>query len=146
MDPAAVGRTYAGGPYEVGRDAVRTFAAAVGEHDPRCHDVGAARAAGHADLVAPPTFAFALTMRVGERILHDPGLGLVYQRAVHGEQSFQYRRPILAGDAVTVVGTIAGVAVQGRNEVLTTEYLLSGADGAEILRTREVIITRGTAG
>ena len=43
--------------YAVGREKVREFARAVGEADPRFHDVEAARAAGFADVVAPPMFA-----------------------------------------------------------------------------------------
>ena len=52
------GRTYPPtAPYAVGREKVREFAAAVGAEHPVHHDVEAARAAGYADVVAPPTFA-----------------------------------------------------------------------------------------
>jgi acyl dehydratase len=145
MDPSFIGRTVVGGPFEVGRDAVRAFATAIGEDDPRCHDVAAARAAGQPDLLAPPTFAFALTMRVTGPLMADPALGLQYDRAVHGEQTFAYRRPLVAGDEVHVSCTVQDIAVRGSNEVLTAQCTLTGADGLEILRTTEVFVTRGTA-
>lgn len=145
MDGSFIGRTVVGGPFEVGRDAVRTFATAIGEQDRRCHDVAAARAAGYPDLLAPPTFAFALTMRVTGPLMADPALGLRYDRAVHGEQRFAYRRPLVAGDEVLVSATVQDIAVRGANEVLSMECILTGADGQEILRTTEVIVTRGTA-
>ena len=44
-------------PYRVGREKIREFALAIGEGASVCLDVAAARAAGHPDLVAPPTFA-----------------------------------------------------------------------------------------
>ena len=53
----AVGKTYPPVSYAVGREKVREFAAAVGEENPLHHDVDAARAAGYADVVAPPMFA-----------------------------------------------------------------------------------------
>jgi hypothetical protein len=51
VDPESlVGVTVtAPGRYEVGRAKIRQFAEAIGETSPLCHDVDAARAAGHPD-------------------------------------------------------------------------------------------------
>ena len=133
-------------PYLVGREKVREFASAVGETSPVCHDVAAARAAGYADVVAPATFAFALTMRATSEAMFDPELGLQYAMAVHGSQHFSYRRPIVCGDEITVTCRIADIAVRGSNEVLTTESELTDAAGSLVATTREAIVTRGTAG
>ena len=62
-----------------------------------------ARAHGHPDVVAPPTFAIVLTMQAGNQLIEDPGLGLDYSRVVHGEQRFVYQRPMHAGDVLQVV-------------------------------------------
>ena len=43
--------------YAIGREKVREYAYAVGESEPLYLDVEAARAAGYADVVAPPMFA-----------------------------------------------------------------------------------------
>jgi len=146
MDRGHIGRSYsAPDPYLVGREKVRDFARALGEENPICHDPAAARAAGYPDVVAPATFAFALTMRVMDAVMADPGLGLDYARAVHGEQHFSYRRPIVAGDAIAVTGTIDDISVRGANEVLTTRSVLTDAAGEVVATTREVIVTRGTA-
>ena len=53
----AVGKTYPPTSYAVGREKVREYAPAMGEETPLYHDVEAARAAGYADVVAPPMFA-----------------------------------------------------------------------------------------
>lgn len=147
MNRALIGKVYpAAEPYQVGREKVREFARAIGETSPICHDVAAARAAGYADVVAPPTFAFALTMRAMSEAMFDPELGLVYAMAVHGGQQFSYLRPIVAGDEITVTCRIADIAVRGSNEVLTTRSELTDEAGHLVAATREVIVTRGTAG
>ena len=100
LNRALVGREY--GPsevYEVGREHVRQFAQAVGEHSPLHTDAGAARAAGYADVVAPPTFLTTLTFRfAADSPTVDPELGLDYSRVVHGTQEFRFSRPVVAGD------------------------------------------------
>ena len=65
-----------------------------------CTDLDAARAAGHPDLVAPPTFAATFTLPAMEAFLRDPAVGWDYGRMVHGEQSFTVHRPLYAGDEV----------------------------------------------
>lgn len=145
MNRRLIGKAYRAEPYVVGREKVREFALAIGEAHPLCHDPAAARAAGYGDVIAPPTFAFALTMRAMADAMADPELGLRYDRAVHGEQSFEYRRPITAGDVLTVTCTIVDIAIRGRNEVLTTQSELHDTQRALVVATREVIVTRGTA-
>ncbi len=58
-----VGKTYPATTYAVGREKVREFAYAVGETNPLYLDHDAARAAGHADVVAPPMFAVVFAGR-----------------------------------------------------------------------------------
>ena len=111
-----------------------------------CHDVAAARSAGHPDVIAPATFAWVLTMRTMQEAMFDPELGLIYERAVHGGQRFDYRRPLVAGDEISVRCRIADIAVRGAHEVLTTDTELRGADDSLIATTSEVIVSRGTAG
>ena len=78
IDRDFVGREYPGSaPYEVGREHVRRFAEAIGDLHPAYLDPEAARALGHRDVVAPPTFLTVLSFRYsGEGPLADPALGL----------------------------------------------------------------------
>ena len=47
-----IGRTYEfETPYQVGREKVREFATAIGDQNPLYHNVEAAQAAGHRDLI-----------------------------------------------------------------------------------------------
>lgn len=131
-------------PYLVGREKIREFAEAIGDPNPVYHDLAVARALGHADLPAPPTFPFVITMRALNAAMFDPALGLDYARVVHGEQSYTYVRPLLAGDEVVVDAVIESIDSAGRNEFLTLRADVRTVDGEAIVTTRSVIVSRGT--
>ncbi|MBV7244913.1 MULTISPECIES: MaoC family dehydratase N-terminal domain-containing protein [Streptomyces] len=119
LDQSFVGRTYPPTPaYEVGREKIREFAEAVGDPHPAYVDVEAARALGHADVIAPPTFVFSITFRAAGEVVQDPQLGLDYSRVVHGDQKFSYVRPVRAGDRLTVTSTIEAIKSLAGNDIL----------------------------
>ena len=65
LDPSFIGRSYPSTePYEVGREKIREFADAIKDDSPLYRDAEAAKAAGYPDVIAPPTFAVILSMRV----------------------------------------------------------------------------------
>ena len=72
--------------YVVGREKVREYAHAIGETSPLCHDVEAARAAGFADVVAPPMFACVYSWPALAPVVLDPEVGVDFSRLVHGGQ------------------------------------------------------------
>lgn len=141
-----VGKQYPATPaYLVGREHIREFAMAIGDNNPAYHNLDAAAELGHPDIIAPLTYAFTLTMRAMTKAMFDPDLGLEYALVVHGEQKFEYRRPIIAGDELTVKATIADIVSRGRNEYLTTHCAVTTVDGELVVTTEEVIVSRGTA-
>ncbi len=52
-------------------------------------------------LIAPPTFLFSLGMAQGD-IFDLDRLGIEMGKVLHGSQSFEYTRPIRAGDRITL--------------------------------------------
>lgn len=145
LNPAYVGKQYPQTPpYEVGREHIREFATAIGDTNPAYHNADAARELGHPDIIAPPTYPFILTMKAMALAIFDPDLGLDYARVVHGEQHFDYERPIRAGDSLTVSTTIADISTKGSNEYLTTRSEVRTDDGELVVTTSEVIVSRGT--
>ncbi|WP_405507590.1 MaoC family dehydratase N-terminal domain-containing protein [Streptomyces cyaneofuscatus] len=119
LDQSFVGRTYPPTPaYEVGREKIREFAEAVGDTHPAYVDVEAARALGHPDVIAPPTFVFSITYRAAGEVVQDPQLGLDYSRVVHGDQKFSYMRPVRAGDRLTVTSTIETIKSMAGNDIV----------------------------
>jgi acyl dehydratase len=75
----------------------RELALAVGERNPLCLDPEAARAAGLAAMLAPPTYPVMQGWEVSVDELQE--LRRVdYSRALHAEQAFFYERPLLVGE------------------------------------------------
>jgi acyl dehydratase len=145
----AVNRDYAGRtfpasePYEVSRVKIADFAAAIGDPNPVYRDQAAARAAGHRDVIAPPTFAIVISMASSGAAMADPGLGLNYAMVVHGEQRFEYARPIVAGDVLIAQPAITDIRDAGRNVMLTTSTQIRTVDGEHVCTALATIVERG---
>lgn len=131
--------------YQVAREKIRDFASAIGDFNPAYHDVEAARALGHGDLIAPPTFAFVPAFRAMTAMMGDPELGLDLFRVVHGEESFSFERPIQAGDDLEVHSEVEEIRASGHNEFVTLRQDLVTVAGERVATTRAVIVSRGTA-
>ncbi|NUW45049.1 MaoC family dehydratase N-terminal domain-containing protein [Nonomuraea rhodomycinica] len=141
-----VGRTYASSaPYEVSRVKIREFAAAIGDANPIYRDKEAARAAGHPDVVAPPTFPIVFSLQGGSEALVDPDLGLNIAMVVHGEQRFEYTRPVHAGDELVTRSTITDIRSAGRNELMTIRSEVTTVSGEPVCTTYNTIVERGGA-
>jgi acyl dehydratase len=127
--------------FEVTRGDIRRFALAIGDPNPAYLDREAAKALGHRDVVAPPTFL--ITATTGD-FISDPDLGLNYAMVVHGEERFEFHRPVYAGDLLDSETTIADIRDAGRNELMTlvTEVTSGGERVATVSNT---IVSRGTA-
>ncbi len=147
----AINRDFAGRtfgvsePYEVSRIKIADFATAIGDPNPVYRDRVAALAAGHPDVIAPPTFAIVISMASAGMALADPGLGLNYAMVVHGEQRFEYTRPIVAGDVLTAQPTITEIRDAGRNVMLTTSTEIRTAEGELVCTALGTLVERGMA-
>jgi acyl dehydratase len=143
MDPSFAGREYPlGEAYLVGVEKVREFATAIGDDNPLFHDRAAARAAGYPDLLAPPTFAFAVINGAQEAVLFDPALGLDFSRVVHGDQRFVYSRPIVAGDELTCTIVIDEIRNLAGNDMITLRSEVVDATGAHVLTGYGMLVSR----
>jgi acyl dehydratase len=145
----AINRDYAGRvfrasePYEVSRVKIAEFADAIGDANPVYRDAAAARAAGHPDVIAPPTFAIVISMAASGVAMADPGLGLNYAMVVHGEQRFSYLRPLTAGDVVTAQPAITEIRDVGRNVMLTTNTEIRTVTGELVCTAMSTLVERG---
>jgi len=144
LDPSFVGHTYPRSEtYEVGRAKIREFAESIGDDHPMYCDVAAAKAAGHPDVVAPPTFATILFGKYSMgAIVDDPELGLNYERLVHGDMNFTYARPLRAGDRVTVTTHIAQIDTRMGNDFLTIRAEIDTEDGERVITALSQLVVR----
>src|SRR5918994_4809868 len=144
LDRELVGRSYPpSAVYEVGRAKIAEFATAVGAEDPVHRDVEAARAAGHPDVIAPPTFAIVVSLEAAFVVLGDPEVGLDYSRVVHGEQKFAHHRPIRAGDRLVATTTIDAARTVAGNDMLTARVDLVTEDGQAVCTATSMLVGRG---
>jgi acyl dehydratase len=147
LDRALVGRSYPpSAVYEVGRAKLAEFAAAIGSTDPVHTDVDAARAAGHPDVIAPPTFAITVTLAAAMVVLDDPDVGIDYSRVVHGEQRFTHHRPIRAGDRLVATTTIDAARSVAGNDLLTARVDVTTEDGEAVCTSLSMLVARGNEG
>src|SRR5581483_2317981 len=144
LDPSFVGRSYPPTPpYEVGREKIREFAEAVGDANPAYTDPEAAKAFGHPDVIAPPTFPFIITYRAAAQVVQDPELGLDFSRVVHGDQRFAYTRPVRAGDRLSCTVTIEEITSRAGSDFLTTRTDIATEDGEPVVTARQKLVVRG---
>ncbi|WP_134321865.1 MaoC family dehydratase N-terminal domain-containing protein [Cumulibacter soli] len=146
LDQSFVGREYPPmAAYEVGREKIREFADAIGDPNPAYRDIEAARALGHPDVIAPPTFAIVAAMPVINQAAFDPELGLDYSKVVHGEQKFTYSRPIRPGDRLVGVLHIDKIRAVAGNDMINLRAELSTEDGEHVVTAFGMLVARGTA-
>jgi acyl dehydratase len=129
VDPP-VGRRWPAHEYEVGREKIREYAAAIGADAEIHREHAAARALGYPAAVAPPTFAavyvavpLASVMFDPAVGVFDPAVGLAGYRLVLRRQEWEWGEPVCAGARIT---TVAGLDDAGERDgsqfrVFTTE-------------------------
>ncbi|MGB4136296.1 MAG: MaoC family dehydratase N-terminal domain-containing protein [Microbacterium sp.] len=147
VNPDLVGREFPPtAPYLVGREKVREFARAVFADAPVHTDVAAARAAGYADVVAPPTFAMVVQDHTLQQLLALEDSGIVLARTIHAEQKFQYARPIVAGDELTGQLRVTGIRTLGGNAMVTSEAEIRDAVGDHVVTATSVLLVGSEEG
>lgn len=121
------------------------FARAIGERGSVHDDLDVAMAAGHPDLVVPPTFFFTVEIEDpdGFALLADVGVA-PHETVLHGEQRFTYREPVHAGDTLRVVPRLGEVQSKKGGALLVIERLTSFLRGGEevALGTTVLVVQR----
>ncbi|MGK9147543.1 MaoC family dehydratase N-terminal domain-containing protein [Plantibacter flavus] len=147
VNPELAGRVFPPvAPYLVGREKIREFSRAVFATNPINLDPEAARAAGHADVVAPPTFAVVVQEHTLQQLLAAPDAGIDFSRVVHGDQRFVHHRPIVAGDELTAQLTVASVKSLGGHSMVTCESVMTDAAGEPVVTATSTLVVRGDEG
>ena len=130
MNLALEGKAYALVHFEVREDHVRRFADVVG---------------GDGSSV-PPTFVTAPEIEAGlDQVVADPELGLDFARVVHGEQEFEWLRPVRVGDVLEVRTTIESIRAKGGHEFLTLRTEMRDEAGVLVVLARSLLIVWGGA-
>ncbi|WP_447919785.1 MaoC family dehydratase N-terminal domain-containing protein [Achromobacter aegrifaciens] len=126
------------------RSRLKFFAKAIGETNPIYSDETAARLAGYADIPAPPTFLFSAELDSGALFSLLDLLCAPISKILHGEQSFEYFGPIVAGDTVTVRSRVKDIYDKkgGALEFIEIESQVANQHGDPVARMRSVTVLR----
>ncbi|MET8654832.1 fused (3R)-hydroxyacyl-ACP dehydratase subunits HadA/HadB [Nocardia aurea] len=115
--------------YVVGREKVREFARAVQNLHGAHQNESDARALGHDNVVAPPTFVSvigtACTRALLDTVLTDYDLSQVLQT----DQVFELHRPILAGDRISTEIRIESLRQFSDNDFIQVKFVMTNQRG-----------------
>jgi hypothetical protein len=129
----------------VERGKVREFALAVGEDNPVFFHTEEARRQGLPDVIAPPTFTVTQMWQIPrEERERRLGANLSYDRVLHGEQEFFYRRLPVAGEVLNATMRIASDVTKpgrrGNMRFVTYESKFTDTGGDEVLTAHYTLI------
>jgi acyl dehydratase len=117
LNPDLVGRTFTSADsVTVTKEAIQKFAEVVGETN---FDI------------APPTFAISITLEKSQSLLQESGLD--WTRVVHGDQRFEIKRPIVAGDVFQCSSTIESARNMAGNEIVSVR--------SDLISASEVVVS-----
>ena len=127
INPDSIGRTFAAGEVvTINQSQIDDFAAVIGELD---------------TSVAPPTFAIRISLDQSQNFLTSSEVGVDWSRIVHGDQKFEIKKPLKAGDQVSCSSVIEAYKQMAGNEFITARSDLS-VDGEVVVSTWSTLVVR----
>ena len=143
VNPQIEGKRYPRtAPYLVGREKISEFLAA--KMAAGSNYLEEAKANGHQDVVAPPTFPVVIQEHSLKMVLSDPEAQLDFSRVVHGDQRFVFERPIVAGDELTSELSVASVKSLGGNHMVTFNTEIFDAADKLVCTAISTLVVRGS--
>jgi len=110
----------------------------------REHALAFARAVGDDGSFVPPTFVTAPEVQAGlAQVVEDADLGMDFARVVHGEQEYEWSRPVRVGDVLEVRSKIESIRAKGGHEFLTLRTEMRDETGALVVLARSSLVVRG---
>lgn len=143
VNTKAIGKSYEPVTYAVGREKIREYVRAVGENDPVCMDLDAARAAGYEDLLAPPMFAVVYSAPAMAPGMFDPEVGINFAMMVHGGQEFEWGPLVVAGDEITTGASVKSINESAGMGFYVFETVSRNQRGEQVARGTWTNIVRG---
>jgi acyl dehydratase len=160
VDRSVIGKPTGASKVTVERGAVSAFAAALTDDNPIYRDAAAARAAGFTQIPAPPTYTFGMRHlgaypdeqppdpTGGENPMHQI-MGELHAKGalvLHGEQEFEYHRPVEVGDVLSGESRIVDVYEKETGSAVMTFIVMAtewqDSQGAPVVTERFNLIAR----
>lgn len=143
IDKKFVGKEYPAKEYEIGREKMKEYAAAISDMNPYYHDKEFGKRSKYGDNIAPPSFAAVYNLMGCADMFFDPELKLNMAMLVHGEQEFEFIKPVKPGDQITTTGKIVDIMQKGSNDLVVFEARSVNQDGDLVTIGRATFVIRG---
>lgn len=135
-------------PIERGK--IQFFSQTLGEVSSVHLDVGAARAAGYPDILAPATFFMVVEALANDQLRrtgHETTFeffGCDFRYLLHGSESYEYVNPIFAGEEVSFAMTAVDFYEKknGLLEFITLEGRIESAERGLLIRATRTLLHR----
>jgi acyl dehydratase len=140
FDPSLVGHETAHVTHHVTAADVVHFADAIGDASPLFRDPAYAASAGYPAPLAPPTFVTRFRAPY-----HEMGLDPARMQILHGEQQYEYTRPLHAGEQVVAWHRLAAIrssARAGGMSILTIEVPGEDPAGHRLFTGQATVVVR----
>jgi len=131
------------GTHEIQASSIAAFARAINDQNPAYLDPQAARLLGYLDVVAPPTFLITIALEESHRAMSDPELGLDWTRVVHGDQRFEFKRAVVAGDRLSCVSRIEAIKTVAGSDFVTVRADFVDAESELVASAISLLVFRG---
>jgi acyl dehydratase len=93
-------------------------------------------------VVAPPTFPIVIQEKTLHQLLNHPDVGIDFTRVVHGDQKFEYSRPVVAGDELIATLRVVKVQSLGGHSMVTTESVMTTPEGEHVVTATSTLVVR----
>ena len=130
LNASLQGKTYPAVRVTIDEERVRTFAHAVDHRGPG----------------VPPTILTVPEIEAGLRnVVSDPDLGADLARVLHGEQSYEWSRPVAVGETLVAEASIESIRGRGAMQFLTLRTDIRDERGESVAVARSTLLIRGDA-
>jgi N-terminal half of MaoC dehydratase len=127
LNTSLVGKTYPTVRVEIDEERARRFAHAVDHRGPG----------------VPPTILTVPEIRAGLRnVVSDPEVGVDLARVLHGEQTYEWSRPVVAGETLVAEASIENIRGRGAMQFLTLRTDIRDERGDRVAIARSTLLIR----
>ncbi|MBD0322998.1 MAG: MaoC family dehydratase N-terminal domain-containing protein [Aldersonia sp.] len=127
--------------YDVGREKIKEFAAAVQDSHPAHYQEADANSLGHSALVAPLTFT-AILGGIAQQRVFAQFLRYDLSQVLHTDQRIQVHRPVYAGDSLNCQIALASFRQGHGQDSFVFETDLVDGDGASVQTSWTTAVAR----
>jgi acyl dehydratase len=155
-DKSKLGMEFPTFTYEVEKGKIAEFAMAISQKDHKdlvdqiYANKDAAKKEGYDDIIIPPTFQTCFSLWGGGGLMPMiTGLGINLGRLLHGEEEYEYFKPIHPGDAITCKTKVVDMYQKEKKnkpgsfmEFTVLETEMKNQKGEVVIKGRSTLVER----